>query len=54
MKRRMVVWIENPIGFTSRTLSDTQKKLEKEALAIVFSVKRFHPGAEIPPKKFAH
>ena len=36
---------EKPIAFTSRTLSDAKMKysqLEKEALTIVFSVKRFH------------
>ena len=36
---------EKPIAFTCRTLSDVEKKysqLEKEALTIVFSVKRFY------------
>ena len=36
---------EKPSAFTSRTRLDAEKKysqLEKEALAIVFSVKRFH------------
>lgn len=36
---------EKPVGFFSRTLSDTEKKysqIEKEALAYVAGVTRFH------------
>lgn len=36
---------EKPVGFMSRTLTPTERKysqLDKEALAIVFGVKRFH------------
>ena len=36
---------ENPIPFTSRTLTTPEKKysqLEKETLAIIFAVKKFH------------
>ena len=36
---------EQPIGFASRTLSPAEKKysqLDKEALAIIFGVTRFH------------
>ena len=37
---------EKPIGFASRSLSETEKKypqIEKEGLACVFGVKKFHP-----------
>ena len=36
---------ERPVAFTSRTLTETERKysqLEKEALAIVFGVQKFH------------
>ena len=36
---------EKPIGFTSRTLTETKKKyfqLEKEGLACIFRIKKFH------------
>ena len=33
---------DRPIAYVSRTLSPAEKQLEKEALAIVFAVKKFH------------
>lgn len=36
---------ERPIGFASRTLSEVEKRysqLDREAIAIIFGVKRFH------------
>ena len=45
LSHRMPDGVERPIGFVSRTLSDTEKKysqIEKEGLACMFSVTRFH------------
>ena len=45
LSHRMPDGTEKPVGFASRTLSSAEKKysqLEKEALACVFGVKRFH------------
>ena len=45
LSHRMPDGSEKPVGFVSRTLSDTERKysqIEKEALACVFGVKRFH------------
>lgn len=40
-----IVVVERPIAFASRTLSQTEKgyaHLEKEALAVIFGLKKFH------------
>ena len=45
LSHRLPDGTEKPIGFASRTLSDTEKKysqIEKEGLACVFGVARFH------------
>ncbi|KAI4890378.1 hypothetical protein NFI96_005277, partial [Prochilodus magdalenae] len=45
LSHRMPDGSESPLGFVSRTLSPTEKKysqLDKEALAIIFGIKKFH------------
>ena len=44
LSHRMPDGTERPVGFASRTLSLTEKysQIEKEGLACVFGVKRFH------------
>ena len=45
ISHRMESGVEKPIAFASRTLAPVEKnysQLEKEALAIVFAVKKFH------------
>ena len=45
LSHRMSDGTERPIAFSSRTLAPAERKysqLDKEALAIVFGVKRFH------------
>ena len=42
LSHRMEDGSENPIAFASQTLAPAEKKLDKEALAIIFGVKKFH------------
>ena len=46
MKLHFSFFTEKPVGFVSRTLTETERKysqIEKEGLDCVFGVTRFHP-----------